>query len=469
MKKLLLALFALIILAPAANAGECHRITDVPDYWVEIKSGVNIRDEVCDGNVIGTLSTGTKVKVTGHIEDWRYIERPDGGVGFVWSDFVQNTTAPIPEQPQEPLFDIGGHKYEDAVRYLAENEVIEGYPDGSYQPERSVNRAEFTKIIVGAKLGSEPTGSAANCFPDVRTSDWFSSYVCYAKSAGIIGGYPDGSFKPADNINLAEAAKILVNTLEVGVQLSPDSSGQWYEVFLRAMQSNSYVPDTFNSVSQLVNRSQMAEMVYRIMEEISDKPAKILVSASPSQSEPESQPEPSDLSCMDREVPASVDMDQIRAEWRLWHNQARKDRGISSLVSNEGLDYSSDLWAKSNKSIGTLTHDRPMEQSITDWFEDVGIVFEDKAGVIYGENLGLRTFRCSEYNCTDEALASARFIFDQFMAEEGTDYTGHYDNIVEPDFVDIGLGIGIDSSAEVMYLTTQYSLGVVRYPSTDCQ
>ena len=63
---------------------------------------------------------------------------------------------------------------------------------------------------------------------------------------------------------------------------------------------------------------------------------------------------------------------------------------------------------------------------------------------------------------------SAISSFDAFMAEEGTNYTGHYDNIIESDFIDLGLGIAIDSSDEVMYITTQYSFGVASYPSNMC-
>ena len=464
MKKLILFFFALLFIAPSAFAGECHKITDVNDYWVEIKSGVNIRDEVCDGNVIGTLSAGTKVKVTGHIEDWRYIETPEGGVGFIWSDFVQNSSAPAEAETQEALYDIDGHKYEDAVRYLAENNIIQGYPDGSYKPENSVNRAEFTKIIVGAKLGSNPTHKAASCFPDVKASDWFASYVCYAKDEGIIGGYSDGSFKPGNNINLAEATKILVNTM--AVEVSSDDGGQWYEVFIRSMQDQSYIPDSFSDVSQLVNRSQMAEMVHRIMEEISSKPAKIFVFEGDAKL-PES--EAGDLACIDDHVPSVIDMDALRNAWLSWHNKARSDRGIGALQMNEGLDYSSTLWAKSNKNDGQLTHDRPGNKSLTDWFAEVGIKFKNLNGVVYGENLGFRTYRCSKSDCTQEAIDSAKYIFDAFMAEEGTSYTGHYDNIVESDFVELGLGVDIDSEKEAMYITTQYSFGVESYPSNVCQ
>lgn len=474
MKKILFAILVTMIFLPAAYAGDCFQDPIYERDWNgEVTTGMFVRDVACmeGSTVLTTVPVGEVVKVIAETDGWYKVQTKDGVIGWSGQWLLTQTNKPFTSnEPQEPLWDINGHKYETAIRYLAENDIISGYPDGSYQPENSVNRAEFTKIIVGAKLGGEPARPAVNCFPDVGRTEWYATWVCYAKEEGIIGGYPDNTFKPANNINLAEASKILVNTLGVEVELSPDSSGNWYDVYMRALQNNNYVPDTFSSVSQLVNRGQMAEMVYRIMEEVKDEPAKILVTEeSSSGGSSSSTSESTDLSCLDDQVPASVDMDQVRNEWLAWHNEARSARKITPLSLNTGLNYSSSLWAKENKKDGTLTHDRDGGQSLTDWFTDVGIVFESKSGIVYGENLGLRTFRCSTSDCTDEALDSARYVFDMFMAEEGTDFTGHYDNIVEPDFVDLGLGIAVDSSQEVMYITTQYSFGVASYPSNMCQ
>jgi len=468
MKKFLLSLLAIALFAPAAFASDCFEDPIYDRDWNgEVTTGMFVRDVACmeGSEIITTVPVGEVVHVVAETDGWYKVETSDGTVGWSGQWLLTQTNKPFTSnEPQEALYDIVGHKYEEAVRYLEENGIIEGYPDGSYQPENPVNRAEFTKIIVGAKLGSEPTSSAAACFPDVNRDAWYASWICYAKGAGIIDGYDDGNFKPGENINLAEASKILVNTLEV--PMSNDTGGQWYEVFLRSLQNNSYVPDTFSSVSQNVNRSQMAELIYRIKEEIKNKPSKTLVSASKSTETPS---ETASLSCLDSEVPASVDMDEIRAQWLSWHNEARANRGISSLSLSTGLDYSSSLWAKANRASGQLTHDRPAGQSLTDWFAAVGIVFAKKTGIVYGENLGYRTFRCSKSDCTDEAIDTARFIFDAFMAEEGTNYTGHYDNIVESDFIEIGMGMAYSASEEAMYLTTQYSFGVDSYPSNMCQ
>jgi len=134
-----------------------------------------------------------------------------------------------------------------------------------------MNRAEFAKIVVGAKgIGAaESAQFAGNCFPDVRESDWFSAYVCYAKDQGIISGYPDGEFKPANTINLAEASKILVKTLNV--EKAEPAGEQWYSEFLESLSELNYLPTSFRSLSQNVNRGEMSEMIWRILEKIQDK------------------------------------------------------------------------------------------------------------------------------------------------------------------------------------------------------
>jgi inhibitor of cysteine peptidase len=95
--------------------------------------------------------------------------------------------------------------YSTAIQHLKEQGVIEGYKDGSFKPTARINRAEFLKIIIESKK-EEVAGK--NCFPDV-TNEWFAAYVCTAQATGIIDGYPDGTFRPERSINFAEASKIL--------------------------------------------------------------------------------------------------------------------------------------------------------------------------------------------------------------------------------------------------------------------
>src|SRR5688572_17768818 len=99
-----------------------------------------------------------------------------------------------------------------AISLLTRHGIVQGNPnDQMFHPERTLNRAEFAKVVVESYMGEVFNEVGGDCFPDVRATDWFSRYVCYMKSAGYIQGYPDGKFHPERPVNYAEAVKMLVN------------------------------------------------------------------------------------------------------------------------------------------------------------------------------------------------------------------------------------------------------------------
>ncbi len=275
--KLLTAVFFVILFFPPADlrAEDCmHDPIYERDWNAQVTTGVRIRNIPCmeTSTVLGTAPVGEVLHVIAETDGYYKVERKDGTVGWIGQWLVAQTSELFnKDAPKEPLYDLSGHLYEDSVRYLAEQGIVAGYPDGSYQPDKTVNRAEFTKIIVGAKLGTNPTAYADNCFPDVKKSDWFSGYVCYAKENGIIQGYPDGTFGPANTINLVEASKILVNTLGVE-NAEVQGNSPWYKPFIDALQNQGYIPATLKAFDQSVSRGEMAELIWRIRESVHTKP-----------------------------------------------------------------------------------------------------------------------------------------------------------------------------------------------------
>lgn len=105
------------------------------------------------------------------------------------------------------------HKYYEAIGYLQENGIVEGYEDGSYRPDQRVNRAEALKIIL---LGSDvlvPEIAEQEIFPDVPHGTWYGKFAAKAKNLSIVSGDGDtGMFRPGDTVNLAEILKILLKT-----------------------------------------------------------------------------------------------------------------------------------------------------------------------------------------------------------------------------------------------------------------
>jgi len=110
--------------------------------------------------------------------------------------------------------DYHGHTNQTAIEHLYENEIVEGYPDGTFKPDNALTRAELMKILVlGA--GYDPSEEEYNnCFPDVG-DEWFARYVCFAYDNGWVEGYPDNEFKPGENVLKVEAVKMLLEIFNV--------------------------------------------------------------------------------------------------------------------------------------------------------------------------------------------------------------------------------------------------------------
>lgn len=178
---------------------------------------------------------------------------------MIWS--VGNALAAFPDVP-------GNHPHIQGINYGQANGLFEGYPDGTFKPDNPVNRAEFTKIVLNAMFPNQATGS--NCFPDV-IDEWFAPFVCFAKDKNILEGYPNGTFKPINNIKFAEGSKVIVNTFGFDVDTEDPV---WYKPFVEELGVRRAIPTTITDFGQLMTRGEMAEIVYRLLEKVTDKPSR---------------------------------------------------------------------------------------------------------------------------------------------------------------------------------------------------
>ncbi len=150
--------------------------------------------------------------------------------------------------------------YSEAIDYVYEAGIVEGYSDGTYQPEISINRAEFTKILMEAKYPGESTATES-CFSDVPSNEWYTPTVCNAKEKNIVDGYDDGTFKPSQSVNIAEALKI---TLEVYFDSIPSVSGEWYQKYWDYAEDEGLLLSEWSNPAEELSRGAMAELIYRI-------------------------------------------------------------------------------------------------------------------------------------------------------------------------------------------------------------
>lgn len=156
--------------------------------------------------------------------------------------------------------------YYEATNYLKKNGVVRGYDYGDLQyfkPNNEINRAEFLKIVIEAKYDDI---SGNNCYPDVK-EEWFAPYICKATDLGIVNGYDDGYFRPADNINFVEASKIIANTFALSVS---DTDDEWFKPYVISLEEKNAIPESIGSFSKNLKRADMAEIIYRLMANVTD-------------------------------------------------------------------------------------------------------------------------------------------------------------------------------------------------------
>jgi len=161
--------------------------------------------------------------------------------------------------------------YYDAIQYVKKEGIVNGYPDGTYQPEKVINRAEFTKIIMEANVDPSlfDLCERIDTFTDVLDSDWFAPYICMAHTNDIIDGYSETSFKPNDPVKFVEAAKIIVKGFSY--ELETFEGNDWYKPFMIELEKRNVIPTSIRDLENQVTRGEMAHLIYTLKENINDR------------------------------------------------------------------------------------------------------------------------------------------------------------------------------------------------------
>ncbi len=123
--------------------------------------------------------------------------------------------------------------YAKAVDQLTGMGIVEGDPDGTFQPDRAVTRAEMTTMIIRA-LGSEAAATSMagrdTNFRDVDHNHWAAGYVAVANTINpqFIQGMGDGTFAPDATVTYAQAVTMLVRSLGYESMAAPSGYPNGY-------------------------------------------------------------------------------------------------------------------------------------------------------------------------------------------------------------------------------------------------
>ncbi len=168
---------------------------------------------------------------------------------------------------KEPVFVFSDlkpdHPDYTAITELYWDGLLHGYEDGTFKPDQNMTRAEFITLVFRSLHINTDGQAVLNCFSDVN-GDWYGRAVCFAKNEGLIDGYPDGSFKPGNNINNAEALKILLKSREL--EVGDAGTGEWYSPYVNKASELGLFDEAASdfSAGEIATRGAISEYIYKL-------------------------------------------------------------------------------------------------------------------------------------------------------------------------------------------------------------
>ena len=168
-------------------------------------------------------------------------------------------------QPAAAFSDVTDPDTSLAVSVLEGMGIVSGYDDGNYHPDASLTRAEFAKLAVLA-MGLSGQVSAAGhrtLFNDVPASHWAAGYVNLAYDQGIVNGYGNGSFGPADAVTYDQVVTILLRLLGY---TSADIGPFWPADYLAFADDLGLNDGLDLTGGDAVNRGEAALLLYRALQ-----------------------------------------------------------------------------------------------------------------------------------------------------------------------------------------------------------
>ena len=156
----------------------------------------------------------------------------------------------------------------DVVDTLVSLGIVEGFEDGSFQPNGTVTRAQMAKMIYVLRTGN----SDASAYNDEKSSftdingHWARGYIKYCQSLGIIAGKSNTKFVPNEKVSAQEAAKMLLVTLGYNAQKAGLVGTGWASKTNALADENGLLDDVNTSFTAACPRQYAAQLIYNAID-----------------------------------------------------------------------------------------------------------------------------------------------------------------------------------------------------------
>ncbi len=195
-----------------------------------------------------------------------------GGSGGVGSGTTE-TEEEIIEEPVIVYPSLNGHWAHDCIIALLENEIIEGYEDGTIKPDNNITRAEAA-VLVGKALDLKEKDKFFSGYIDAIPK-WAKGYVIATTEEGVFKGYPMKLFKPGRNITREEMVAVLVRAFELKLEedkelefKDKDKISEWAEEYVKISVENKlivgYEDNTFKA-NQNITRAEAFTIICKLL------------------------------------------------------------------------------------------------------------------------------------------------------------------------------------------------------------
>ncbi|MCL2046744.1 MAG: S-layer homology domain-containing protein, partial [Oscillospiraceae bacterium] len=169
---------------------------------------------------------------------------------------------------------VDDDEIDEIITPLAESHTpyIQGYPDGTIRPDNNITRAEVAMIIWRLLPANAQSTNSSGTFSDVANGAWYAVAINRLASLGILRGYTDGTFRPDAPITREEFTAIVCRFFDVAIDSSEnpfsDVSENWAYEYILTAAANGWVegyPDGTFRPKNDIKRAEVVTIINRII------------------------------------------------------------------------------------------------------------------------------------------------------------------------------------------------------------
>lgn len=183
----------------------------------------------------------------------------------------------FPKSAFAKYVDVNELTHQEGVEYVVEKKIMTGFPDGTFRPLQPITRAELASALLksGVLISLIDSCGVAKAMKDVARKSPHLKAICRVLHRRVMTLDAKGRFRPNGPVTLSDAAKALTKAFSIPVkeidpaklQENMPSGPHWFTPYLEALENRAAIPGSFANAYDLVTRAELAEMLYRLLED----------------------------------------------------------------------------------------------------------------------------------------------------------------------------------------------------------